>query len=198
MSIAKSMALLAQKAYDPNPTVVVGSTEAFLTETGASEWTVAFTGTQRDGADILSDIRAFPWWNQEMGTFSHSGFLKTTLSIYPEILKLLNERYALQVNFTGHSLGGARAQVMASLLRHRAEYMRHSLKVYTFGSPKVFTRPNRAMHGIEHERYVYGDDVVPKVPAMPWWEHHSEEIPLGTEGGMFTDHKMANYVEALE
>ncbi len=191
------LAVLAEASYGPNPSLVVGDTEVFLTKLSTHHWAAAFTGTTHDGDDIITDMRVFPWYDRDLG-WCHSGFLKTTRQIFDLLVMRLNAEHALQVTLTGHSLGGARAQVAAAMLYHRGEYMTADLEVVTFGSPKVFNEPHRAMCGIAQRRYVYGRDVVPRLPKGPWWNHYGSKIKLGTKGGPLTDHRIRNYVRALE
>jgi predicted lipase len=193
---SKKLAELSQKAYGPNPDIDIDGVEVFFEELGTHLWAVAFTGTQKDHEDILTDLRVFPWYDKDLG-WCHSGFLKTTRKVFKPVLKNLNERHALSIVLTGHSLGGARAQVMAALLVHHCHYMASSVKVVTFGSPKVFTYPYRAMMGIEAKRYVFGDDIVTGVPLVSWWKHYSPKLVIGESEGAFEDHRIAGYVEAL-
>jgi len=194
---AHDMAVLAQQSYAPSPDIVVGDTEVHLTQLDHSKWAVTFTGTQSDFDDILTDMRVFPWYDKGMG-WCHSGFLKTTRTVYEPVLKFLNDRHSMKVNLVGHSLGGARAHVMGAMLRHNGQYMAEDLTLYTFGCPRIFTDPDRAMLNMRSHRYVYGNDLIARVPAAHWWKHYAEPINLGDPGHKFIDHRIANYVEAIK
>ena len=103
---------------------------------------------------------------------------------------------------TGHSLGGAIAQIIGLWL-HKGD---HNVQIYTFGSPKVsttfyFNEPN-------HWRVVDRNDPVPFLPTLPyvhsgvvidietlsWSETHEERGILQTDG---LDHSIKDYLDIL-
>ncbi|KAK8495968.1 hypothetical protein V6N13_103488 [Hibiscus sabdariffa] len=88
-------------------------------------------------------------------------------------------RELLQVNrearfiLTGHSSGGALAILFASVLvLHEEEWLLERLEaVYTFGQPRVgdskfgeFMDKNLSKFDVKYYRYVYNNDLVPRVP----------------------------------
>ena len=90
----------------------------------------------------------------------HRGFKDAAMFI----MKDIKENYKLEktVYLTGHSLGGAIAQVMGLWLDMEG----HNVQIYTFGSPKVSTfyfgsRP-------PHYRVALRNDPVPFVPMYPF------------------------------
>ncbi len=133
----------------------------------------------------------------------HRGFKDAAMYI----MKDIKENYKLEktVYLTGHSLGGAIAQVMGLWLDMEG----HNVQIYTFGSPKVSTfyfgsRP-------PHYRVALRNDPVPFVPMYPFL-HFGIFIDPETldwmEGGetdrdSFTeidgrDHSIQEYLDVLK
>ena len=133
----------------------------------------------------------------------HRGFKDAAMFI----MKDIKENYKLEktVYLTGHSLGGAIAQVMGLWLDMEG----HNVQIYTFGSPKVSTfyfgsRP-------PHYRVALRNDPVPFVPMYPFL-HFGIFIDPETldwmEGGetdrdSFTeidgsDHSIQEYLDVLK
>lgn len=92
--------------------------------------------------DVQTDLTAtFAMYE---GDNFHSGFLGMSLALLPDIKNFI-QRFKntamgsndLQIVFTGHSMGGAMAQLLAYLLSN--EMNRNKFVCYTFASPRVFT-----------------------------------------------------------
>ena len=192
---AHDMAVLSQRAYDPNPDVDIDGTEVFLTEVGQNTWAVAFRGTSFNFSDILSDIRLTPWIDFRLG-ICHKGFLRSSSYTYPTILRLLKDRHAVNVVLTGHSLGAARATLTAAWLTW--EFKPRRLQLVTFGSPRAGRTLEKHLKGVHNSRYVHGADIVTTVPWPFIYRHVGEGKPIGEPEDGFFDHRIAKYVEALE
>ncbi|KAM6564326.1 hypothetical protein CsatB_024324 [Cannabis sativa] len=105
------------------------------------------------------------------------GFEKNKPFAYYEIRnkvkKLLEENDKAKLIVTGHSLGGALAAVFTAILSyHDEKWLLQRLEgVYTFGQPRVgdqtfcqFMEDKLVEHDIHYFRFVYGYDLVPRLP----------------------------------
>ena len=111
--------------------------------------------------NVWTDIDARPTKDDSLnGAYLHRGFKDAATWIFEDIQK--DYRLERTVYLTGHSLGGAIAQVIGLWL-HNAGY---HVQIYTFGSPKVSTTffGNRPIH----YRVLVRNDPVPFVPPYPF------------------------------
>lgn len=148
----------------------VGPTEGFVAFRPGGEVVVAFRGTS-ERADVLTDLRAHkvdarPWWHSGR---VHAGFAAAADLAWPSVegaLRTLGRDCgALSVWFTGHSLGGALATLMAARAFRAGRGILMGL--VTFGCPRVgdrgFARSlGRALEGCV-ARYVNNSDIVPRL-----------------------------------
>jgi len=158
--------------------------------------------------NFLSDIDLRPWKDKGLGeyyqgnVYLHRGFRDAAMFTFEDI----KANYELEqtVYLTGHSLGGAMAQVIGLWLNNDG----YNIQIYTFGSPKVSTSffGNRPLH----YRVALHSDPVPFLPPYPFlhsgiridpetldWMEGGE-----TERGSFTeidglDHSIQEYYDIL-
>jgi hypothetical protein len=164
-----------------------------------------FRGTNnRD--NVLTDLDFRPFKDgaltrhHKIDLYLHRGFRDAAMFLYKDIKK----KYKLErtVYLTGHSLGGAIAQIIGLWLDMEGR----NVQIYTFGSPKVTT----TFFGTKppHYRVVVDNDPIPFLPIYPyvhsgiridvetlrWWEYD--------EYGKFTeidgrDHSIKYYLKEL-
>ena len=117
------------------------------------------------------------YWETDVNL--HRGFKDAAMFTLEDIKK--NYKIEKTVYLTGHSLGGAIAQIIGLWLN----YDGYNVQIYTFGSPKVSTTffGNRPIH----YRVALRNDPVPFTP--PWPFLHS---------GIFIDPKMLDWMEGGE
>jgi hypothetical protein len=97
---------------------------------------VVFRGTE-GGADWATNLNSMPFPQDidGLGTvWVHVGFWRAVDSIYDDIVATIDARPEVPVVTTGHSLGGAMAQIAALRLRADGYDVR---SVHTFGAPLV-------------------------------------------------------------
>ena len=137
-----------------------------------------FRGTD-NVKNVWTDIDARPTKDDSLdGAYLHRGFKDAATWIFEDIKR--DYRLEKTIYLTGHSLGGAVAQIIGLWL-HNAGY---HVQIYTFGSPKVSTTffGNRPIH----YRMLVRNDPVPFVPPYPFL-HSGISIDVETlnleEGG---------------
>jgi pimeloyl-ACP methyl ester carboxylesterase len=151
---------------------------------------LAFRGTQiREWEDLNSDRKVFP--RREGEGLVHRGFVSALDQIWDEIVEHC-ARYSCRVVITGHSLGGALAQLAAcrlGLLRRN-----HGLRkpdLVTFGCPLVGTRrANRQLLWAAGDvvRVTNGGDPIPWLFAWPIYQHPvCARIHLTGDGDVFVN-----------
>ncbi len=197
---------------------------SFISET---DLIVACRGTEPDcWADLKADLRAWPKKSSSGGRV-HSGFSWHVSKIWPQIVADLETAKAqgLNVWFTGHSLGGAMATILASRCRHD-ETLPDPVQLYTFGSPRVGWPKYVDSLAINHVRWVNNNDAVAYLPPrIMGYKHHGFEYYLNAWGNVrsptlwqrikdkfrgywfawkqgkidsFSDHSISDYVKHLE
>jgi len=153
-------------------------------------------------SNVQSDIDVRLVSDARTGIYLHKGFRDASTTI----MQILDESYTIEhtVHVTGHSLGGAVAQIIGMWLHKRGK----NVQIYSYGSPKV---SSQVMSGGQptHWRVVRLSDPVPFTP--PWPYAHtglfidSQDLDWGPDNdkGLIskTDgltHAIAKYVETLK
>ena len=155
-----------------------------------SAFVIAFRGTQQMAADALTDALAITKRvpGTSPGVYVHVGFWDALEPVYSAIVNDLKEsRGDRTVWITGHSLGGALAQLMAYRIKMSSDpEVRNSVvRVVTFGAPQTgqtaFNNPSNPNSFLTKvgagnmQRWVNLQDPVPQVPGLtvPGWVHNS-------------------------
>lgn len=154
-------------------------------------------GTEKNGADILTDLRFAPWYDGDIG-WCHKGFLRATQAIWPRLRNILLEN-TLPVWFTGHSLGGAIAILCAAKMIKMLGAM--PAGIVTFGAPRAgFNWIIPALAAVPVTCYRRGVDTVPSWPHAWWWwgpRHPVNLTQIGKRHHPFEDHQIAGYIRDL-
>lgn len=153
-------------------------------------------------SNMLSDIDVRLVDDTRTGIKLHKGFRDAAITV----MQIIDNTKTLEhtVHVTGHSLGGAVAQIIGMWLHKRGK----NVQIYSYGSPKV---SNQVLPGGQptHWRVVRRSDPIPFSP--PWPYRHtglfidSQDLDWGpdNDNGLISetdslDHAIAKYVETLK
>ena len=176
---------------------------------------IVIRGTANEGY-VLSDIDVRLVNDTRTGIYLHKGFRDAAVTIMQiidtstktgkTIVQRQTLTYPLEhtVHVTGHSLGGAVAQIIGMWLHKRGK----NVQIFSYGSPKV---SNQVLSGGQptHWRVVRRSDPIPFTP--PWPYSHtglfidSQDLDWGpdNDNGLISetdglDHAIAKYVTTLK
>ena len=162
---------------------------------------IVIRGTAND-ANVLSDVDVRLVSDARTGIRLHKGFRDAAVTV----MQIIDTTKTLEhtVHVTGHSLGGAVAQIIGMWLHKRGK----NVQIYSYGSPKV---SDQVLSGGQptHWRVVRRSDPIPFTP--PWPYSHtglfidSQDLDWGSDNdnGLISktdglDHAIAKYVETLK
>jgi hypothetical protein len=194
---------------------------------GSEKDNVAFEVKQKDGisiivirgtaneANVLSDIDVRLVNDVRLGIRLHKGFRDAATTIMQIIDTSMTTRGVVQgqsrtyplehtVHVTGHSLGGAVAQIIGMWLHKRGK----NVQVYSFGSPKV---SDQVLSGGQPTHWRISNPVDP-IPFTPPWPYRHTGLFIDPRDGDWgpdwdnglisktdgLDHAIAKYVEKLK
>ena len=160
-------------------------------------------------SNIESDIDIRLVEDDLLGIRLHKGFRDASVSVMSSIDNtFINnaKKYTIEhtVHITGHSLGGAIAQIIGMWLHKRG----HNVQVFSYGSPKV---SNEVLSDGQptHWRVVRLSDPIPFTPMWPYFHTglfiNSQTLDWGpdNDNGLISktdglDHAIAKYVTTLK
>ena len=151
--------------------------------------------------NVQSDIDVRLVMDARTGIYLHKGFRDASTTI----MQILDESYTVEhtVHITGHSLGGAIAQIIGMWLHKRG----HNVQIFSYGSPKV---SNQVLDSQPtHWRVVRRSDPIPFTPPWPYshtglfidsqtldWGPDNDNGLISETDGL--DHAIAKYVTTLK
>jgi hypothetical protein len=178
---------LAKHSYDI-PQVVIGETGIYAEFTGG-ELRIAYSGTDSFD-DVVADVSFWPK-NGE-----HNGFARYANECLIPTINLINGYcggHPYFISLVGHSLGGAIAQIIAKRLQGQFKHV----NVFTFGSPRVFTRWAQPKN-ISHYRVFNNADPVTKLLPLMFKHNESDFLEIDGFGISLDAHELGTYIKELE
>ena len=127
------------------------------------DWEKNFAYTHKSATQLHSKLKGK----------MHQGFSERALDIWPSLLqaleKAVGKTYKGKIYFTGHSLGGALALLLATKMAYTTQRPPHHLRVITFSAPRVGNPTlTQAIYQkipqIDILNFINTYDPVPKVP----------------------------------
>ena len=162
---------------------------------------IIIRGTAND-ANVLSDIDVRLVSDTRTGIRLHKGFRDASLGV----MEIIDRDHTVEhtVHVTGHSLGGAVAQIVGMWLHVRS----HNVQVFSYGSPKVSSQVLSSGQPT-HWRVVRRSDPIPFTPPWPYYHTglfiDSQDLDWGpdNDNGLISqtdglDHAIAKYVTTLK
>lgn len=171
----KTLAELCDSVYDNGRRIGQHQIQTHVLPDGTLA--IAIAGTN-DKKDVITDLKI--WSTHGI----HAGFWESYCMLQ-DLLKSLR-RPGQKVIWTGHSMGGAIAQIAAANLGGSA---------VTFGSPRVFTRWTSPP--LDHIRVTASTDPVPGLLPIFYHHLHTQHIQLSTTDHPLDGHLIDTYIAKL-
>ena len=198
VGILIEMAEYCEKIYDEGKEI--GENEfAYNVVEDRGVTIISIRGTD-NGKNVLTDLDARPFRDKKLGVQVHRGFRDASEKLKNDII----ENVALEetIILTGHSLGGAIAQILGLWFEDDA----YEVQIYTFGSPSIMMEQ---MWEDGHFRVYLENDPVPFLPPYPYvhwgiginaetldWD---EDHPIGDITKIDArDHSIKEYLKILK
>jgi hypothetical protein len=155
-----------------------------------------------NASNVQSDIDVRLVNDGRLGIYLHKGFRDASLGV----MEIIDRDHTVEhtVHVTGHSLGGAVAQIIGMWFHKR----NHNVQIFSYGSPKV---SSQVLSGGQptHWRVVRRSDPIPFTPPWPYYHTglfiNSQTLDWGpdNDNGLISqtdglDHAIAKYVTTLK
>ncbi|MDE3022962.1 MAG: lipase family protein [Pseudomonadota bacterium] len=190
---------LCQESYDPTVTwdhVWTRDSVVVMHRKLGQDDHIVFRGS-KSIEDWFRDFKGWPIWDKQLG-WCHAGFLEDMRDVLTEIIAVVGPN----VYFHGHSLGAARACIMAALFVVNG---RKVLGVYTFGCPRPgFAKLKRILQEVTQGSWRNLNDPVPEVPVLFKLYLHTCELtqiaapPPSNDDSVLADHHINLYAAGIE
>jgi hypothetical protein len=154
--------------------------------------------------DWIRDVSALPVYDKQLG-WCHDGFHQGMSGLFKSLVKYARD---LPISITGHSLGGARARILAGYFLASGYKVKNLI---TFGAPKPAYDQLKdiiSKSGCTHLSYKNGSDIVPELPLTipPVFNYvHTEDYilidggpPLHPLPNSIEDHHIELYIRGLQ
>lgn len=160
----------------------VDGAQCFAFKTDSTNAVVSFRGTEANENDITADLKAWRTDSVVQGRV-HTGFKEELDKLDGLVMKWIRSRAINKeksiIYVTGHSLGAA----MATLFAARLTALGYTVKLFTFGSPRVGNGEwADVLDTVEIYRFVNTNDVVCKVPPSGIYTHVGKVMYLSYDG----------------
>ena len=173
VAYGKSIGFTQVKFFD------IGGAQAYLCS-NKNDTVIACRGTEpTEWNDIKADLNAFMVKSDTVGKV-HLGFKNEVDDIWKELKESIYKIGAKKTHkediwFTGHSLGGAMATIVASRCYEDSKCP-NPQELYTYGSPRVGNRTFVKTLAVKHHRHVNNNDIVTRVPLWLMGYRHDGEL----------------------
>ncbi|MEO1069758.1 MAG: lipase family protein [Cyanobacteria bacterium J06638_6] len=185
---------------------------AILNQTNSDDLYIVFRGSDKS-IDWINNFQlrqqVYPYGDGNTEVRFHFGFMTAYFAVRDGLLAAMDKFTGQNVIVTGHSLGGALANIAALDIQYNlGQDNTLNFEVHTFGAPRV---GNAAMVESYNGRipnsyrFVNGWDIVTRVPR-DWqgYEHVDEQVQIGSRwtwqviSRRFKDHAIGEYVASVE